>query len=136
MRNTRTKRCLTDQRSLFLNRRGNTRREERMPKESQGLWTAHCRQVLARLLLLVLGCMGAISALDTLPAGATAVLISTHGHLAKPKPGTTLFTYRGHTSRVNGVAWSPNGKRIASAGGPQIWNAATGKLIYSYSGHS
>ena len=29
--------------------------------------------------------------------------------------GTTLYTYRGHFNAISGVAWSPDGKRIASA---------------------
>ncbi len=75
-----------------------------MPKESQGLWTARRQHMLAGILLLVLGCVVAVSALYTLPTGARAALISTQGQQSKPKPGTTLFTYRGHTSRVNGIA--------------------------------
>src|SRR5437764_14699660 len=49
--------------------------------------------------------------------------------------GTTFYIYRGHTSSVFGVAWSPDGKRIASAsldGTVQVWDDSTGNhaLIY------
>jgi WD40 repeat protein len=149
-----------------------------MLKETQGLWTSHRQHVLARILLLVLGCVVAVSVLSTLSAGATAAPRPKQGEHLKPKPGTTLLTYRGHSSRVNGVAWSPSGLRIASGsddytvqvwnasnggnvltdntgglveavawspnglyiasagGGPDVWNATTGKLIYTYRGHS
>ncbi len=43
------------------------------------------------------------------------------------------FTYRGHFGRVNGVAWSPNGQRLASVGSDktlQVWDAATGKKFF------
>lgn len=44
----------------------------------------------------------------------------------------------GHSSRIYGVAFSPNGKMIASVGHDQIvrvWSAEDGKLISSYTGH-
>ena len=40
--------------------------------------------------------------------------------------GTTIFTYRGHSGGVNTVAWSPDGKRIASGSRDQtvqVWGA-------------
>ena len=53
--------------------------------------------------------------------------------------GTMLLTYRGHTGAVFAVAWSPDGKRIASAGGDttvQVWSATTGANVFTYKGHS
>ena len=51
--------------------------------------------------------------------------------------GGHVFTYHGHTSGVNAVAWSPNGKHIASAsfdGTVQVWDATTGRNVYTYTG--
>lgn len=53
--------------------------------------------------------------------------------------GTTLVTYCGHADRVMGLAWSPDGKYIASASADktvQVWDASTGKTIISYSKHT
>jgi len=54
------------------------------------------------------------------PAGATL--------LTRP-----LYTYRGHHGSVTAVAWSSNGRLIASAGtldsSVQVWDASTGSLI-------
>ena len=43
------------------------------------------------------------------------------------------FSYRGHFGRVNALAWSPNGQRIASVGSDktlQVWDAVTGKKYF------
>ena len=52
---------------------------------------------------------------------------------------TALYTYRGHSAGVIGVAWSPDGTRIASAsndGTVQVWDAANGGHIYTNRGHT
>jgi WD40 repeat protein len=52
---------------------------------------------------------------------------------------TTIYTYRGHSARVNAVRWSPDGKQIASAsddGTVQIWDATTGSQTIAYQRHA
>ncbi len=58
--------------------------------------------------------------------------------------GRELVTYRGHAGGVCGLAFSPDGKTVASVGGDRLratgevklWEAATGREIQSLSGHS
>jgi WD domain, G-beta repeat len=48
-----------------------------------------------------------------------------------------LYTYRGHSGGVITVAWSPNGRRIASVSDDvQVWDAADGGHVFTYRGHS
>ncbi|HEY1352656.1 MAG TPA: protein kinase [Ktedonobacteraceae bacterium] len=45
----------------------------------------------------------------------------------------SLFCYRGHFGRVNGLAWSPGGQRVASVGSDktlQVWDAVGGKKYF------
>src|SRR5262245_22568135 len=51
-----------------------------------------------------------------------------------------LLVLRGHTRPVNQVAFSPDGTRIASAGGDgdatvKLWDGQTGALVRTLSGH-
>lgn len=49
------------------------------------------------------------------------------------------FTYSGHSDDITAVAWSPDGKRIASASSDhtaQVWDASDGRHVLTYRGHS
>jgi WD40 repeat protein len=56
-----------------------------------------------------------------------------------PTRSTAWLTYHGHARAVSSVAWSPDGKRIASGGDDsivRIWDAATGHADLVYRGHT
>jgi eukaryotic-like serine/threonine-protein kinase len=56
-----------------------------------------------------------------------------------------VYSYTGHNDEVTSVMWSPNGKRIASAGGNpnkdesdtsvQVWDASSGNQMLGYTKH-
>src|SRR3989442_25143 len=61
-----------------------------------------------------------------------------HANISQPL-GTMLYTYRGHVNAISGLAWSPDGTRIASASYDktvQVWDVATGKGLVTYRQHS
>jgi len=52
--------------------------------------------------------------------------------------GKGLRTLIGHTERLSSLAWSPDGKRLATASGDKttkLWDAATGKELLTLTGH-
>lgn len=61
--------------------------------------------------------------------------------LQKPRPVPPTMKpaiYQGHADGVRTVAWSPDGRYIASAGRDmtvQVWEVTTGACIYTYHGH-
>ncbi len=53
--------------------------------------------------------------------------------------GTILYTYRGHSNRVNAVSWSHDSKRVVTGGDDntaQVWDTHTKQSVFTYSGHS
>ena len=60
-------------------------------------------------------------------------------HVWNAFTGDDLLIHRDHFYFVTAVAWSPDGKKMASASADtnvQVWNAATGGNILTYRGHS
>jgi WD40 repeat protein len=56
-----------------------------------------------------------------------------------PSTGRELYQLRGHTSVVNSVAYSPDGRRLATAsddGTIKLWDTGTGQEVFTLRGHT
>ncbi len=59
---------------------------------------------------------------------------SSNGPEMDGKLGTTIYTYTKQTGGILSLDWSPDSKYIVSSGqGVQVWNAFTGKRLFTFS---
>ena len=102
-------------------------------------------RIARRPVILGLGLAGLI-----LVGGGITWFTVAHDHavsssLATPSPrslplslGTRLYIFRGHSQQIRGIAWSPDGKHIASASYDntvRVWEVTEGGHVYVYLGH-
>lgn len=106
--------------------------------------TTPAKRTLSRRALFVGG--AGVLALAVVGGGvALARIVEPPHHIVSAHPAATptvsrsqqltLNVYRGHTSWVNSVSWSPNSMRIVSGSADktvQVWDALTGKNAASY----
>jgi WD40 repeat protein len=122
----------SDQRALDLASLHRSFQQSRIPVTQSGPKLID-RRMTRRKLILGLGLAGIAS----IGAGTIWWELS-QPHVTVPHV-TTLTLYSGHSQWVWCVAWSPDGRRIASGGADrtvQVWTAKAGRHIYTFPGHT
>jgi WD40 repeat protein len=59
-------------------------------------------------------------------------------HVWDVQTGQELLAFKGHTRVISSMAFSPDGKRLASASGDEtlkVWDAQTGQELLTFKGH-
>lgn len=113
------------------------------PKKAKGGATISRRAFVAGLVgVAALGGGGAWLAFSQrlpVPSFASNAPNTSTNQSTNPDQQGTILVYHGHPARVDAVAWSPDGKRIASASDDhtvQICDAQTGATSLTYRGHA
>jgi WD40 repeat protein len=73
------------------------------------------------------------------PAFAIAIALIACSITMSAQSADTGLTLRAHARAVLSIDWSPDGTRVATAGGERtarIWDAATGALLHALAGHT
>jgi WD40 repeat protein len=91
---------------------------------------------------LIATCTGQGSLLNAVSWSSDNTRVATTGSnvvaVWKATTGKKLLDYGNHRGTVNSISWSPDGTRVASAatdGTVQLWDAASGKTLYTYDKH-
>jgi WD40 repeat protein/uncharacterized surface protein with fasciclin (FAS1) repeats len=80
-----------------------------------------------------------IALAPTAAPGPTVTTAATAAPATTTTASTTAIQFVGHTGEVHGVAFSPDGKYVATAAYDRtaaLWDAATGKQVRVFSGHT
>ncbi|MBI4786523.1 MAG: hypothetical protein HY782_05710 [Chloroflexi bacterium] len=82
----------------------------------------------------------ALQAVSASTAGGKPVLLEAEEALHRAVMTSRVqLTLRGHSAPLNGIAYSPDGKRLATAsddGTAKVWDATTGQLLLTLMGHT
>ena len=105
-------------------------------KEKEQFPANSSRRSILRGLIGLLTTLGVEGCTQPFSSSSSAVLRPT----TRPQ-GSVLYSYRGHSNRVTGVTWSPDGKYIASCSldkTVQVWGANPNEHVvpFIYRGHT